>query len=477
MSERRTPLLIVEDDPALQKQMRWALDQYETVVANDREVAIAQIRRHEPAVVTMDLGLPPHPDDVTEGMQLLQEILSAAPDTKVIVLTGQHDRAHALKCVALGAYDFLEKPFQPELLALIIERAFRLHELQEENRRLTEAQAGRTTGGIITRDPEMLKILRTIEKVAATNATVLLLGDSGTGKELLARALHDQSPRKKQRFVAINCAAIPENLLESELFGYEKGAFTGAAKQTLGKIEVAHKGTLFLDEIGDLPSALQAKLLRFLQERVIERLGGRDEIPVDVRVVCATHQNLQQLIKQDRFREDLYYRLAEIVLSIPALRDRKGDASLLAYALVRRFAEEQKRGSMVLLPEAIDAIEAHPWPGNVRELENCVKRAVIMTDSQTLRATDFNLEPPQQEQLFNLRHVREEAEKAAVIKVLARVNGNMSKAAELLGISRPTLYDLVERFGLRARLTETPPDEPAQAKEPEPAMRAGARSA
>jgi two-component system NtrC family response regulator len=461
MTEKRRPLLIVEDDPALQKQMRWAFDQYETIVANDREGAMAQMRRFEPAVVTMDLGLPPQPDDVGEGMQLLQQILSVAPDTKVIVLTGQHDRSNALRCVALGAYDFFEKPFQPELLGLTIERAFRLHELQEENRRLSEAQAGRTTAGIITRDPEMLKILRTIEKVANTTATVLLLGESGTGKELLARALHDQSPRRSQRFVAINCAAIPENLLESELFGYEKGAYTGAAKQTLGKLEIAHKGTLFLDEIGDLPAALQAKLLRFLQERVIERLGGRTEIPVDVRIVCATHQDLPELIREGRFREDLYYRLAEIVLAIPPLRARKGDASLLAHFFVRRFIEEQKRSTLTLLPEAIEAIESQPWPGNVRELENCVKRAVIMADSPALRPADFNLEPPaQQQEIFNLRQVRDEAEKAAVIKVLGRVNGNMSKAAELLGISRPTLYDLVDRFGLRARVSEAPSSEP-----------------
>jgi two-component system NtrC family response regulator len=462
MSEKRRPLLIVEDDPALQKQMRWAFDRYETVVAGDRDSAMAQMRRFEPAVVTLDLGLPPQPDEVTEGVQLLQQILGVAPDTKVIVLTGQHDRAHALKCVALGAYDFFEKPFQAELLGLTIERAFRLHELQEENRRLLDAQAGRAVAGLITRDPEMLKILRTIEKLAATNVTVLLVGESGTGKELIARALHEQSPRKNQRFVAINCAAIPENLLESELFGYEKGAFTGAAKQTPGKIEGAHKGTLFLDEIGDLPVALQAKLLRFLQERVIERLGGRDEIAVDVRVVCATHQDLHELIKQGRFREDLYYRLAEIVLNIPPLRARKGDPSLLAHAFVRRFAEEQRRGSMALLPEAIDAIEAYAWPGNVRELENCVKRAVVMAEAQALRASDFNLETPRREQeIYNLRQVREEAEKAAVIKVLGRVNGNMSRAAELLGISRPTLYDLMERFGLRTRSTEAPSSDSA----------------
>jgi two-component system NtrC family response regulator len=456
--EKRRPLLVVEDDPALQKQMRWALDQYETVVANDRESAIAQLRRHEPAVVTMDLGLPPAPDDPSEGFRLLQEMLSLAPDTKVIVLTGQNDRSNALKAVAMGAYDFFGKPFEPEILALTIERAFRLHELQEENRRLQDAAVGSVSSGIITRDPEMMRVGRTTEKVAPTTATVLLLGESGTGKELVARALHEHSQRRKERFVAINCAAIPDNLLESELFGYEKGAFTGAVKQTPGKIETAHKGTLFLDEIGDLPHPLQAKLLRFLQERVVERVGGRDEIPVDVRIVCATHQNLKELIVQGRFREDLYFRLAEIVLEIPPLRRRQGDASLLAHAFVRRFATEQKRGAITLAPDAIEVIEAHAWPGNVRELENCIKRAVIMADGSTIRAADVGLGAAQKEEAFNLRQVRDEAEKQAVLKVLGRVNGNLSKAAELLGISRPTLYDLLERFGLRQPAAATTRD-------------------
>jgi two-component system NtrC family response regulator len=349
----------------------------------------------------------------------------------------------------MGAYDFFAKPFEPEILALTIERAFRLYELQEENRRLQDAAVGSVSSGIITRDPEMMRVYRTAEKVAPTTATVLLLGESGTGKELVARALHEHSQRRKERFVAINCAAIPDNLLESELFGYEKGAFTGAVKQTPGKIETANKGTLFLDEIGDLPHPLQAKLLRFLQERVVERVGGRDEIPVDVRIVCATHQNLKELIVQGRFREDLYFRLAEIVLEIPPLRRRQGDASLLAHAFVRRFATEQKRGAMTLAPDAIDVIEAHAWPGNVRELENCIKRAVIMADGSTIRAADLGLGTQQKEEAFNLRQVRDEAEKQAVLKVLGRVNGNLSKAAELLGISRPTLYDLLERFGLR----------------------------
>jgi len=447
--DKRKPLLIVEDDPALQKQMRWAFDKYETAVASDREAALVQLRRYEPAVVTMDLGLPPAPDDPTEGFHLLQEMLAQAPDTKVIVLTGQNDRANALKAIGMGAYDFYAKPFEPEILLLTIDRAFRLHDLQEENCRLQNAASATSGSGIITRDPQMLRICRTAEKIAPTTATVLLLGESGTGKELVARALHDNSQRRSERFVAINCAAIPDQLLESELFGYEKGAFTGAVRQTLGKIETAHKGTLFLDEIGDLPHALQAKLLRFLQERVIERIGGREEIPIDVRIVCATHQNLKELITQGKFREDLYFRLAEIVLEIPPLRKRQGDPSLLAHVFVRRYAAEHKRGAMALAPDALEAIEAYAWPGNVRELDNYVKRAVIMADSRLIRAADIGLQAPASEEAFNLRHVREEAERRAVLRVLGRVNGNLSKAAELLGISRPTLYDLLDRFGLR----------------------------
>ncbi|HEX4883871.1 MAG TPA: PEP-CTERM-box response regulator transcription factor [Casimicrobiaceae bacterium] len=448
MADARKPLLIVEDDPALQKQMQWAFDGYETVVADDRQSAIAQIRRFEPAVVTMDLGLPPRPDDATEGLALLEEIHSLTPNTKIIVLTGQSDRAHALKAIALGAYDFCTKPFEPEVLGLTIARAFRLHELQSENARLQAALPSRSMSGLITLDPGMQRVCRTIEKVAPTSATVLILGESGTGKELLARALHEQSPRATGRFVAINCAAIPENLLESELFGYEKGAFTGAVRQTPGKIELAHGGTLFLDEIGDLPMSLQAKLLRFLQERVIERVGGRQELPVDVRIVCATHQSLKEHITESKFREDLYYRLAEIVVEVPPLRSRHGDAALLAHAFVRRFAEEHRRGSMTLMPDAIAAIEGHPWPGNVRELENVLKRAVIISDGPTISATDLGLAEAQSEAL-NLREVREEAERHAVLRALGRVNGNLTRAAEMLGVSRPTLYDLIHRFGLK----------------------------
>jgi two-component system NtrC family response regulator len=450
MTDTRRPLLIVEDDPELQKQMRWAFDRYETVVASDRESAIAQMRRCEPAVVTMDLGLPPHPDDPSEGLLLLEEINAFAPDTKVIVLTGQNDRVNALKTIALGAHDFCTKPFEPEILAWTIDRAFRVHELQEENRRLQTASAAGGMSGFMTRDPEALRVCRTIEKVAPASATVLIQGESGTGKELLARALHDLSPRRDQRFVAINCAAIPETLLETELFGYEKGAYTGAAKRTFGKFELASGGTLFLDEVGDLPMALQAKLLRFLQERVIERIGGREEIAIDVRIVCATHQSLKDHIVSGRFREDLYYRIAEIVVEIPPLRARKGDAALLAHSFVHKFAAEQRRGAMTLLPDAVAAIEAHTWPGNVRELENVIKRAVIMADALTISAADVGLGPADAEPpILNLRRVREEAEKDAVLRVLGRVNGNYSKAAELLGVSRPTLYDLMHRCGLK----------------------------
>ena len=449
MSKDERVLLIVEDDPGLQKQMRWSFDAYETLVAGDRESALVQLRRHEPAVVTLDLGLPPDADGASEGLATLEQILVLVPDTKVIVVTGNHDRANAVKAVGMGAYDFYQKPFDPEILGLAVERAFRLHALQLENRRLQQSEYS-TMRGFITRDPGMLKMYRNVEKVAPSDATVLLMGESGTGKELLARALHQLSPRAEKRFVAINCAAIPENLLESELFGYEKGAFTGAYKQTRGKIEVADGGTFFLDEVGDLPLSLQAKLLRFLQERVLERIGGREEIAVDVRVVGATHQNLKKLIEEGRFREDLYYRLSEIVIAIPPLRDRPGDATLIAHALVHKFSQQEGRSPVTLKPDALDAIEAYSWPGNVREMENFIKRAVIMADGSQIGAEDLGLASGSGEpEPVNLRQVRDTAERNAIIKVLGRVDGNIVSAAELLGVSRPTLYDLINRHGLK----------------------------
>lgn len=450
-TEKLRQLLVVEDDPALQKQIRWSFDQYNVLLASDRESALSQVRRHTPAVITMDLGLPPDGDGVTEGFKLLEQILTTVPDTKVIVLTGQNEQTNALRAIALGAYDFFVKPFEPETLNLTVERAFRFYDLQQENRRLQSMQQPDALGALITRDPEMLRICRTIEKVAPTNATILLLGESGTGKEVLARGLHNASPRRDTRFVAINCAAIPENLLESELFGYEKGAFTGAVKTTPGKIEMAHQGTLMLDEIGDLPMPLQSKLLRFLQERIIERVGGRQEIPIDVRIICATHQDLKTLIREGRFREDLYYRLAEIVINIPPLRERIGDAAMLAHAFVRRFADEQKRSGLSLSAEAVHAISTHPWPGNVRELENCLKRATIMADGNSLTVEDVGLEPPSDKSSvsLDLRTIRDNAERQAVIAAISQSNHNLAKAADLLGISRPTLYDLMHKFGLK----------------------------
>jgi len=451
-SEKSRPLLIVEDDLSLQKQIKWSLDKFESVVASDRESALVQLRKALPAVVTMDLGLPPDADSVSEGFKLLEQIMAFDADIKVIVLTGQNDQNNALRAVAMGAYDFFAKPFEPELLNLTVERAFRLFELQAENRRLRAMYQPDALAGLTTRDPAMLRICRTIEKVASSNVTVMLLGESGTGKEVLARGLHQASPRRDEKFVAINCAAIPENLIESELFGYEKGSFTGAAKTTIGKIETANGGTLMLDEIGDLPFNLQAKLLRFLQERVVERIGGRQEIPVDVRIVCATHQDLLGLAAENRFREDLYYRLAEIVVNIPPLRERVGDAALLAHAFVRRFGQENNRGSLSISDDAVRAIELHPWPGNIRELENCIKRATIMADGNQITVEDVGLRSADagaSDASLDLRVVRENAEKAAIVAALGRVNGNVAKAADLLGVSRPTLYDLMHRLGLK----------------------------
>jgi len=449
LSDLEKKLLIVEDDPGLQSQLRWSFEGYDVAVAEDRESAIAQLRRMEPAVVTLDLGLPPDPGGVSEGFATLETILSMAPDTKVIVVTGHNDRNNAVRAIGMGAYDFYEKPIEPDLLTLVVERAARLHNLEQENRRLATAVNSSPLEGIIAVSPQMIKVCRTVEKLAPTDVSTLVLGESGTGKEAIVRALHSLSTRSGKRLVAINCAAIPENLLESELFGYEKGAFTGATKTTLGKIETAEGGVLFLDEVGDLPLALQAKLLRFLQERVIERVGGRNEITVDVRVVCATHRDLPAMIAEQTFREDLYYRVNEATINIPALREREGDTVVLARWFLQRFSSQLKRPVKGFSKQALEALEHYPWPGNVRELENRVKRAVIMAETNQITEQDLEMEEREGEQEpFNLREVREHAEHKAVLRALNFSDTNVSHAAEMLGITRPTLYNLLKKYNI-----------------------------
>jgi two-component system NtrC family response regulator len=446
-------LLVIEDDPGLQKQLKWGLDQYELVFATDRETAITQVRRYEPDVITLDLGLPPDPANASVGMQVLQEILQLHPESKVIVLTGNDDKVNAVNSIGLGAYDYCQKPMDLDTLGLILERAFLLRGLEKENRRLAALRSQSSPlQGVIAASAEMLEVCKLVERIAPANISALLLGESGTGKEVIARAIHALSDRADQRFVAINCASIPDNLLESELFGYEKGAFTGAVKQTPGKVETAHRGTLFLDEIGDMPMPLQSKLLRFLQEKRIERLGGRQEIEVDVRIISATHQDLEEMTLNGRFREDLYYRLSEFVISIPPLRARPGDAILIARAFFIRYCNELGRPLKGLSEEACRAVEAYAWPGNVRQLENRVKRAVIMADGSQISASDLGLSSGEAQEVLplNLRRIRDIEEKRAIVRALGFADNNISRASELLGITRPTLYSLLEKHALQS---------------------------
>ena len=461
MADNPRKLLIVEDDPGIQSQLKWCFEDYEVIAAIDRESAIAELRRHEPAVVLQDLGLPPDDSGVTEGFATLREILKLAPFTKVVVVTGHGDQGNALKAVGLGAYDFYQKPVDVDTLQLIVQRAYQIHALEAENRQLAEGLGATPLDGVIAASEAMQKVCRTIEKVAPTNATTLLQGESGTGKEVLARAIHSLSSRRSKPFVAINCAAIPDQLLESELFGFEKGAFTGAVKQTPGKIEVADGGTLFLDEIGDMPASLQAKLLRFLQERTIERIGGRAEIPVDVRVVCATNRNLRQAMAANAFREDLYYRISEITIDIPPLREREGGRLLLARYLLNKFAKQQGRVIKGFTDDANDAIDTYAWPGNVREMENKIKAGVIMAEAKLVTAADLGLGVAINPPTLNLRVVRQNAETLAIRQALVRAGGNISRTAELLGVTRPTLYDLMGKYGIRAEEAEplSPPSD------------------
>ena len=450
---QKPKLLIVEDDEGLQRQLRWAYEDYDVVVAGDRTSAIDALRAEEPAVVTLDLGLPPDPDGVSEGFATMAEILALKPDTKVIIASGHGARESAMRAIASGAYDFYQKPVDIDELGMIVRRAFHLHAIETDNARLAAEPPSdaRVLGNMITAAPEMIKVARTIERVATADVSVMLLGASGTGKELLARGVHDASRRRNGAFIAINCAAIPENLLEAELFGHEKGAFTGAVKTTEGKIEMAQGGTLFLDEVGDIPLPLQVKLLRFLQERVIERIGARKSIAVDTRIVCATHQNLDDMIAQGSFREDLFYRLAEIVVKIPSLAERPGDAALLAKHFVSRFSATMNPNVKGLAPDALALIDRWNWPGNVRELENRIKRAVIMADNRLISAADLDLDVQAGDDsgdVINLKAVRDAADRKAIRRAVARTEGNISNAAKLLGISRPTLYDLIKHHGL-----------------------------
>ena len=446
MPSNLKPLLIVDDDVGLLRQLRWAFSDHKVYPAGTRQEAIDLVRTEAIPVAIVDLGLPPDPDGASEGLATLSAILAAAPATKVIIATGNETREHALRAIALGAYDFYQKPIDIDALQLIVNRAEHISELEAENRRLAESTLPYPVDGIIASSAEMLRVLHSIEKIAPTDVTVLLLGESGTGKELLAQAVHKMSGRAREPFVPINCAAIPETLLETELFGHEKGAFTGAVRQNIGKIESADRGTLFLDEIGDVPLPMQVKLLRFLQDQIVERVGGRKPVQVDVRIICATNQDLDRMMAEGRFREDLYYRLNEVTIRVPPLRERIGDAVFLASFFLRRFATEYRRPVRGFAPAALVAIKDHPWPGNVRELENRVKRAVVMADASLLSPTDIGLSAPRDEpRSLGIRAARARAEREVLQMALAQAGSNLSKAAKLLGISRPTLYDLMQQ--------------------------------
>ncbi len=450
-------LLIVEDDPGLQSQLRWCFSDFEVLLADDEETALKQIETHNPQVVTLDLGLPPDPGGVSIGFLILERVINFNSSIKVVVVTGQEDRENALKAVSMGAYDFFNKPVDAQVLSHVVDRAYRLYEIEQENKALLSKQINAPLSGIITSSKKMLGICDTVEKVAPSDLSVLVLGESGTGKEVIARALHELSAHSEGRFVAINCAAIPENLLESELFGHEKGSFTGASRQKIGKVEVASGGTLFLDEIGDMPMELQAKMLRFLQERVIERVGGVKEIAIETRVICATHRSLREMIEQNLFREDLYFRVSDIEIELPPLRDRDDDILLLSQVFLDRYSRQQEKPIMGFCQSAENALLSYECRGNIRELEKIIRRAVIMSSSAyiqpedlliDIKLTDSNDSPENSEDALTLALVRNTAEKRAILRALKEVGGNISKAAKLLDVSRPTLYSLIERLGI-----------------------------
>jgi two-component system NtrC family response regulator len=449
MSECHT-LLILEDDPLRSEELAAVFSDLDVTVSPVCEKALALVRRIEPEVVLFGLGDSGHADE-TRNLALLRQILSIAPATKLIAMTGEHSRDLSVKAVGLGATDFYHLPVNATVLSMVVRRALRIRELETENSRLREQTGAMTLEGFIGTSDAIRLLCRAVQKVAPTNATVLVLGESGTGKELVARALHRLSGRAHEPFVAINCAAIPENLLESELFGYEKGAFTGAAQRTLGKLELAGKGTVFLDEMGEMPASLQAKLLRVVQERTVERIGGRTPVPLESRIVCATNRNLTELIAAGRFRDDLFYRISEVTVRIPALRERQGDSVLLAQWLLGQMAERYGKSVRAFAPDALRAVQAHQWPGNVRELENRIKGAVIMAEGSVVTCADLNLHDPDADpEHLNLRIARQKAEAQAARQALAVAGGNLSRAAEFLGVTRPTLYDLLEKHHIDA---------------------------
>ncbi len=444
-------LLVVEDDIGIQKQLKWTLDTYELIFAADRASAISSLRRHSPRVVTLDLGLPPDVENASEGLATLQEIISLDPSCKVIVITGNDDKQNALTAIKLGAHDFYQKPINDEELTVIINRALFISAIESENAKRDALDY--QDSAIIGTSPKIMQVKSMIDKIAPTEITTLLLGESGTGKDLIAREIHKKSKRSDKPFIAINCASIPENLLESELFGHEKGAFTGASKTTLGKIECAQGGTLFLDEIGDMPYSLQAKILRFLQDKVIERVGGRSQIPVDIRIVCATNQNLHEMVLDKTFREDLFYRISEIVIDIPPLRERNEDILLISRHLLNQSAETLSRSFNGFSEEATNALMSHNWPGNIRELQNKIKSAAVMSDTKLITDSDLGLaadiEQVNTSLELSLKVTREKAEKEALSKALSYCDGNLSNTAKCLGITRPTLYNLLDKYELK----------------------------
>jgi len=451
-------LLVVDDDEEIRSQMKWALNtDYDVTFAEDRVSALRAVSEHRPPVVLLDLGLPPDPGKPTEGMAALSEILSRDSLAKVIIVTGQGEKTNALQAVGAGAYDYLTKPAQVDELKVILKRAFHVASLEREYRTLQQQLKGETFEGMLGTSPQMQSVFSSIRKVATTEAPVLVLGESGTGKEMVALAIHRLSSRQAGTFVAINCGAIPETLLESELFGHEKGAFTGAHIQRKGRIESASGGTLFLDEIGELPPLLQVKLLRFLQEQRIERIGGRQEIQVDTRVIAATNVELKKAMEAGNFREDLFYRLAVVVIKLPALRERENDVRMLAQAFLRKFGAENGKEELSFEPEALRALVRHSWPGNVRELENRIKRAAIMAEGKRLGVQDLDLsESSLAAPATNLKEARESLEREMVQRALRKHSSSVTAAAAELGISRPTLYELMEKLGLkRERIGES----------------------